>query len=179
MVHNPIYDGPVYESVQRQFDTLTSTILQASQTSDSDTSLNQRCNSQSSTSTSSEKSVRYVDQPIQPPKPRSKSFASNDHSHSSISAYDAANVPRSTSVSVPTVTKKIGKQRNKLNLTITLNGNGPSEPNANKTCGPISAVSPVLRDEEDNYTVMSPAGQFVGGDKWSELTPEDTNKYKE
>ena len=177
MVHNPIYDGPVYESVQRQFDTLTSTTLRAAQTSDSDTSLNQHCSSQLSTPTSSEKSVRYVEQPVQPPKPRSKSFASNDHSHTSISACAAAIVPRSTSVSVPAVTKKAAKQRNKFNLTLTLNGNVPSDLVATQTCGPISGVNRVvLRDEEDNYTVMSP---FDRGSKWNELSPEDTDKYKE
>ena len=180
MVHNPIYDGPVYESVQQQFETLTATTLRAARMTDSDNSVNQPCNSQPSTPTSSEKSVRYVDPPVQLPKMRSKSFVSNDHAHASTSASDAANIPRSTSVSVP-VTKKAGKQRNKLNLTLTLDGNDSTGPSAmqNKTCGPISAVNPVvLRDVEDNYTVMSPAGTFTGAAKWIELSPEDTDKYK-
>ena len=38
---------------------------------------------------------------------------------------------------------------------------------------------PNTEDEEDNYTVMSPAGQFVGCGKWGELTSKDTDKYKE
>ena len=173
MVNNPIYDGPVYESIHRQFDSLTSTTLQAARVSDSENSLNQCCNSQASTS--SEKSDRYVDPPVQPPKPRSKSFVSIDHTHCSISACNTAGVPRSTSISVPTITKKTGKQRNKLNLKLALNGNHSAE--SDKTCGQISAVNPMLRgNEEDNYTVMSPARQFG---KWNEISPEDTDKYKE
>ena len=177
MVNNPIYDGPVYESIHRQFDSLTSTTLRAAQMSDSEDS--HCCNSQASTS--SEKSDRYVDPPVQPPKPRSKSFASNDPAHFSTSTCAAEIVPRSTSISVPSVNKKTGKQRNKFNLTLTLNENaGPSDPVATQTnkmhmCGLISAVNPaVLRDEEDNYTVMSPVDR---SGKWNELSPEDTDKY--
>lgn len=176
MVNNPIYDGPVYESIHRQFDSLTSTTLRAAQILDSDNSLNH-----SQASTCSEKSDRYVDPPVQAPKPRSKSFVSSDHTHSSISTCEAGNVLRSTSVSVP---KKTGKQRNILNLTLTLNRNHSAEQDVmqtnHKTCGQISAVNPVLRvDEEDNYTVMSPAGQCIRNAKWSEISPEETDKYKE
>ena len=59
---------------------------------------------------------------------------------------------------------------------------GPSNPVATQTnkmhmCGLISAVNPaVLRNEEDRYTIMSPVDQ---GGKWNELSPEDTDKYKE
>ena len=181
MVHNPIYDGPVYESVQQQFNTLTATTLQAS-----DSSADCPCSSQPSTPTSSEKSVRYVDPPTpaQVPKTRSKSFLS----HPSATESDTKNIPRSTSVSIPVI-NKTGKQRNKLNLTLTLTGTDSTSAtrshNAQRSIAePISAVNPiVLRDVDDNYTVMSPAGHgaLVGmaDSEWSELSPEDTDKYKE
>ena len=101
---------------------------------------------------------------------------------------DASNCTRSTSVSIPAV-KKSEKQRNrnKLNLTLTLTGTGSTGTttahNAQiTTAEPISAVSPVvLRDVDDDYTVMSPAaGRSVlaGMAEWSELSPEDTDKYR-
>ena len=184
MVQNPIYDGPVYESVHPQFETLASATKQAA--SISNTSIDQPCNSQPSTPTSSEKSIRYVDPPssVLVSKPRSKSFLS----HPSAPESDTENIPRSTSISVPVI-KKIGKQRNKLNLTLTLTGTDStgatgSHNAQNSTAEPISAVNPiVLRDVDDNYTVMSPAGRgaLVGtaDSEWSELSPEDTDKYKE
>jgi hypothetical protein len=102
---------------------------------------------------------------------------------------DGLNVTRSTSVSIPD-TKKTGKQRNKFHLTLTLTGTdstvatGSDDHNAqNNTTKPVSAVNPiVLRDVDDNYAVMSPAagrGTVVGMDESSELSPEDTDKYKE
>ena len=178
MVHNPIYDGPVYESVQQQFNTLTATTLNAS-----DTSADHPCSSQPSTPTSSEKSIRYVD----PPTPAQIS-KTRILSHPSAPESDTENIPRSTSVSVPVI-KKSGKQRNKLNLTLTLTGTDStgatgSHNAQDSTAEPILAVNPVvLRDVDDNYTVMSPAGRgaLVGmaDHEWSELSPEDTDKYKE
>ena len=175
MVHNPIYDGPVYESVQPKFETLTKQATSTSNTS--------ACNSQPSTPTSSEKSIRYVDPPSsaqQESKTRSKSFLSHPPPRES----DTENIPRSTSVSVPV----IKKQRNVLNLRLTLPVSDSicasgSRSAQSSTAEPISAVNPiVLRDVDDNYTVMSPvAGHsvLIGMAEWSELSPEDTDKYKE
>ena len=181
MVHNPIYDGPVYESVQPQFETLISVTKRGASTSNT-SSVDQPCSSQPSTPTSSEKSIRYVDPPtsVQASKTRCKSFLS----HPSAPEGDAENLPRSTSVSVPVI-RKTGKQRNKLNLTLTLTGTDSigttgSHNAQNSTTEPISAVNPVvLRDVDENYTVMSPAGALVGGAENSELSPEDADKYKE
>ena len=101
---------------------------------------------------------------------------------------DALNISRSTSVSIPVI-KKMGKQRNKLNLTLTLTGTDSTSSTGShnsqyNTTESISAVNPaVLRDVDDNYTVMSPAGRgaLVGmaDHEWSELSPGDTDKYKE
>ena len=181
MVPNPIYSGPLYESVQPRFDALTS--ITAS------TCEEQQSNSRASTPSSSEKSVRYVDPPSHSPKKQSKLFLSSGLSHSSMPASDASYIARSTSVSIPAV-KKSEKQRNrnKLNLTLTLTGTGSTGTttahNAQiSTAGPISAVNPVvLRDVDDHYTVMNPvAGHSVlaGMAEWNELGPEDTDKYKE
>ena len=175
MVHNPIYDGPVYESVQPQFETLTKQATSTSNTS--------ACNSQLSTPTSSEKSIRYVDPPSsaqQESKPRSKSFLSDP----SPPEGDTENIPRSTSVSVPV----IKKQRNVLNLRLTLPGSDSAGTSGthnakSNTAEIISAVNPVvLGDVDDIYTVMSPvAGRsaLASMTEWSELSPEDTDKYKE
>ena len=108
MVNNPIYDGHVYEIVQQQFETLTATTLKATEISNCDNSVYQICSSQPSTPMSSEKSVRYVDPPVQSPNlMQSKSFVSSEHTLS-------PNLPRSTNVNSVPVTKKTGK--NKLNL---------------------------------------------------------------
>lgn len=180
MVPNPIYNGPLYESVQPHFETLVSTMAS--------TSGEQQCNSRASTPSSSEKSVRYVDPPSHSSKNRSRSFVSSGPSHSSMRTSDALNISRSTSVSIPAI-KKTEKQRNKLNLTLTLTGTDStgatgSHNAQDSTAEPISAANPVvLRDVDDNYTVMSPAsrGTLVGmaDHEWSELSPEDTDKYKE
>ena len=184
MVHNPIYDGPVYESVHPQFESLESATKQAASTSN--TFVTQPCNSQLSTPTSSEKSLRYVDPPSSAlvSKPRSKSFLC----HPSDPESDTENIPRSMSISVPVI-KKAGKQRNKLNLTLTLIGTAADSTGTtgshnaqNSNVEPVSSVNPaVLRDVDDNYTVMSPAGRsaLVGMAEWSELSPEHTDKYKE
>ena len=118
MVHNPIYDGPVYESVHAQFESLTSTTLQTAGISN-----NSACNSQPSTpTTASDNTVRYADPPCHIPKIRSNSFVTNTSAYPSAPVSDAKNVPHSTSVSIPTP-KKNGKARNKFHLTLTLERN--------------------------------------------------------
>ena len=194
MVNNPIYDGPVYESVQPQFETLTTSTLQAEAVVD--TSANQPCNvSQSNSSTSEDKpqnTVRYVDQPINSSQLQSKLF---HFMHiSMLQQYmDRGLVPGSSSVSVPVTRmmalKKNGKERNKLHLTLSLGGSEPRHPTANDLTSttmlrpvPMACVNPaVLCNVDEYYTVMSPAGVLAGSLNagWSELSPEDTEKYKE
>ena len=167
MVDNPMYDGPVYESVHTQFDTLASTKSTGDEHCNSPT-----CISSSSIPALQDKStVLYVDQP------RSKSFVTsypsvpNDESES-------ANILRAESVSVP-VTKKSGKQQNKLNLTLTLTGSDSTGSGTTESksaalpyaSGPTSAINQ-LRDIDENYAVMLVS-------EWSELSPEDTVKYQE
>lgn len=181
MIHNPIYDGPVYESVHRQFEALTLSTPQAADNCDE-----QPYNSEASTPTSSEKSVRYVDQPFQrPDNVRSKSFISKSPL---ISSDQGTTAQRSTSVSIPCVPKKTGKERNKLHLTLTLTGidlDATNEPHpqsqiqANKA---TNAAAAQLTDVDDNYLLMSPIGVLsgIGNIEWSEPSPEDsTQKYKE
>lgn len=168
MVHNPIYDGPVYESVQQQFNTLTVTTLQTS--SVSDTSADHPCNCSppsTPTPTHSEKSARYVDPPAQfhISKLRSKSVISHCSAPSGV--IDTGNIPRSTSVSVPVI-KKTPKQRNKLNLTLPLAGTESG--NTNTTGCLMSTSGPILTDVDENYTtMMSPASALIGTAKCSEL----------
>ena len=134
-----------------------------------------------------DKTVRYIDQPIHPPQTRSKALVSNGQSSPSDTACDAANIPRSTSVSIP-ATKRNRKERNKLHLTLSLSGtdsghttgiiHNHQSTNATAT-GPIAAV---LTDVDDNYSVMSPAGVLdssLNAGQWGEVSPEDTRKYNE
>ena len=91
MVHNPIYDGPAYESVLRHFDTLTATVKQDLSLSNTSASDSPRLGSSTfpyiGSNNNSQKMVRYLDRPIQP---RSQSL-----SHSSS---PDNNNPKSTSV---------------------------------------------------------------------------------
>ena len=148
MVHNPIYDGPVYDSVQPQFRTPTVDKLQAIAT-----------NSSSPTCTHTSppipnNSVCYFDQ--------SSPHPSQSFSHSLLGDN---NSQCSTSVSVPAVRamalKKNGKERNKLHLSLTLDGYSAG-----------NAAS---------YMVMSPLPSVPGSLKAGmiELSPEDTEKYNE
>ena len=111
MVNNPIYDGdgPVYEGIRPQYETPTAVILQATDTSNNDAN-----------------TVRYVDQPVRLSQVRSQSFI-----HHTVSNVDAANVPnRSHSVSMPAARamalKRNGQERNKLRLTLSLQGGSDS-----------------------------------------------------
>lgn len=176
MVHNPIYDGPVYESVQAQFESLTSTTQQVAGIS--------VCNSQPSTpTTTSENSVRYTDPPVQVPKIGSNSFASNT------SAPVPDSVPQSTSIAIPAI-KKNGEKRNKFHLTLALTGKDLDmnmEPQSSQNHNPLAiggeANHSVLTDVDEHYMVMSPTGvptnlELKGG--LCELSPEDiAQKYNE
>ena len=179
MVHNPIYDGPVYESVQGQFESLNSNTLLTEGTTDNS------CNSQSSTPTTvSDNTVRYTDPPVQRSKNGSNSFISSIPPHSSTPDRDTENVPRSTSI-----IKKNGKERNKLHLTLALTENNlnlNAEPqdcqnhNPLPTDGETNRV--MLTNVDEHYMVMSPAGMPANSVKegWCELSPEDiAQKYKE
>ena len=195
MVHNPIYDGPVYESVQPHFDTLTATVkqdLSLSNTSASNSPPRSSTPPNTGSTNNSQRMVRYLDQPIQ--------LRSQSLSHPST---PDNNNPRSTSgmcaqTARVTGLKKNGKERNKLHLTLTLNGSesGNSTSGAPQ-CGKDENVvlagdlpgnqggnkkRAVVSDGDENYTVMSPikrkdSGNIGGG--VIELSPEDTIKYKE
>ena len=189
MVHNPIYDGPVYESVPEQrFDSLTSVFKQ-----DLSSSSTSACDSPDPYSSlspdnilindSSHKNPRYLDRPIQP-RSLTQSLARNLSDHDS-------NATRSVSVSVPNNTrlmalKKNGKERNKLHLTLTLNNQDDSDTSpasiplsfatpGNKCLNPVISSRPEV--DEYYYTVMSPVTDSVN--QVVELSPEDTEKYKE
>lgn len=180
MVQNPIYDGPVYESVRRQFDNLTIT-TERTASGEGNTLSDRPCNSEVSCPNSSEKSVRYVDQPVQMASKniRSMSFRSGS---SPLSSSSGSN-PRSTSVSIPFTSKKTGKERNKLHLTLTLNEsdlNAAAESHDNQKSA-IRSTNPVaLMDVDKNYMVMSPISVLSGSpNAVLEWSPEDAQKYKE
>ena len=121
MVPNPIYGrddeetGPVYDSIRPQYEILAA----VSPTAASGVV-------ESTDDKSDPNTVRYVQQPTLPPslQLRSQSFVDT--------TYDANGVvvPRSHSVSIPpnapraASIKKNGQERNKLGLTLTLNGGG-------------------------------------------------------
>ena len=177
MVQNPIYDGPVYESVRRQFDNL-STTTERTAADEGNTLSDRPCNSKISSSNSSEKSIRYVNQPVQMASKnfRSMSFGSGSPSLSSA----AGSNPRSTSVSIPFTSKKTGKERNKLHLTLTLTENDLNA-TAESHKPVIRSTNPVaLMDVDKNYMVMSPISVLSDSpNAVLEWSPEDTQKYKE
>ncbi len=174
MVPNPIYDGPLYESVHTQFDSLATQASCQPRNTHSPT-----CSSTSSEAALQDKAaVRYV------PQPRSKSFVCGGPSLPSNES-DAANIPRATSISeaLPAI-RKSGKQRNKLNLTLSLAANESiTSENARdaRPCDPVSAINPMaLTSVDENYAIMSPAGALANKSlPKNELSPEDTDKYKE
>lgn len=199
MVHNPIYDGPVYESVQPHFDSLTSVTKQ-----DLSSSNTSACNSpppSCSTSTppntlgnSSQGIVRYLDRPvhsIQPHAQRSLSLSNpstpdNDVNQLAISTQ----VPTQRNMAL----KKNGKERNKLHLTLTLVGANEEanteQPAVSKDTVlglsrdrsmtvPSVQVSGGLRSGDDNYSVMKPLTGSGMNTVITELSPEDTEKYRE
>ena len=190
MVHNPIYDGPVYESVQPHFDTLTATVKQDltfSNTSASNSPPRSSSPSNTGSENSSHKTVRYLDQPIQP---RSLSLShpstpdnSNPTSRSSVSAHATRVMGL----------KRNGKERNKLHLTLTLDGKESANPAFDVPCRKEEDVElagdlpgnerAVASDADENYSVMSPikgnVDGNIGGMIMTELSPEDTDKYKE
>ena len=177
MVHNPIYDGPVYESVPEQrFDSLTSVSKQ-----DLSLSNTSACNSPDPCNPtsldnillndSSHKNPRYLDRPIQP-QSLTQSLARNPSDHDS-----NVSVPRLMAL------KKNGKERNKLHLTLTLNNQDDSDTSPARVPVATSGskcLNPVITSRtqvDEYYTVMSPVTDSVN--QVVELSPEDTEKYKE
>lgn len=154
MVHNPIYDGdgPVhmYESVQNQLE-----INNESESQSEDTRDQQYDNLRLSWNDT----ARYVDPPV-----HLQYLSMNAASNTS----DSVNSPinRSDSVSMPLTAprvmglKKNGQERNKLHLTLSLDGkdfsNNHTSVVAPNSMPEVHAVAP--EDVDEPYTVMSPAG---------------------
>ena len=176
MVHNPIYSGPVYESVRPQLRTLS--VERSSSTSSGNPCSSPLANNNTALQ---DKGNCYVDPPSRSgntlqhsAQPRSKSFVHNGHPHSATQATgDENNTLRSQSVSV-TTTRRKSKERNKFHLTLSLGHDGNDTTIKKES---VSCVNPiVLREVDENYAIMSPAGTARG---LLSLSPEDTEKYKE
>ena len=163
MVHNPIYDGPVYESVRPQFETLTGTLVQTSDHSDCLTSTPTTslppCSSLNNT-------ARYIDQPSQF---RSKSFSSNVRTSAPCDTTQPTNASVSTNVTDL-------KNEEELHLTLFfINSDHAVGAHENvikasedassvivPRSEPLELVDPVvLSDKEESYTVMSPTGTLL------------------
>ena len=143
-IHNPIYDGngPVYESVQTQLEGNIDTELNISQSEDT-TDRQYYDNLRISLNDT----VRYIDPPVS----------------------NSVNTPinRSASVSMQQTTprlmvlKKNGQERNKVHLTLSLDGNDSSNGHtsviAPKQIPKMCAIAPA----DEPYTVMSPASVRV------------------
>ena len=150
MVTNPIYDGPMYESIHQNFSMACSPI---------------NFNTSATSNNESPTSPRYF-----------------VHTHNSEVAKQYANTPDSTASDVPlvpAVLPKTSKERNKLQLTLSLepavsNDTGGSATHTRLAATSFGGIKPD-RDcsNEDNYTVMSPAAASdtqSGG--CTEVTPE-------
>ena len=173
MVNNPIYDGPVYESVQLQFDTLRS-LTTTTQDTSTTTSPESTANSPLIPDELTQQSQRV----------RSKSLSSKECPSLEHLAPPANGAGRSTSVSVP-ATKKKGMGQNKSHLVLSLTGND-APPNSGvvipQSHGSMAGIS---WERDENYMIMSPASAFIitdslnGGWGDSESTPVNFEKHKE
>lgn len=151
MVTNPIYDGPVYESVpQPRFDALTSAVLNHSHDpsrshllTNSDTHRDQL-------------TARYVKHPSQSQSQSDSIYLSDQYSTIS---HDVAN---SGTSSMP------ASERNNLPLTIPtiITSSNSVMDEVNTTPKPLPD-SPSLMPAmlSDTYTVMSPAGTITASNK--------------
>ena len=187
MVHNPIYDGPVYDSVQPHFDSLTEATMS--------TLSDQACNNSSHQSTTSDflnnslTTARYVQQSSQASNLRSKSFSFGcTHTHPSAPPSDVTNTTsQSTSDCMQAKFKRSGEDQNELHLTLPTDLHdsdhiiGPGVPGevgstVNESHIPIlvsacMSMNPAAEqsesDVDEKYTLMSPIGKtnepLIGG----------------
>ncbi len=174
MIENPIYSGPVYETVPQGYNPLCSS---ASTTPDSSPTTPINCNIHYTANPTSRTDiidlVRKNTLPTQP----------NDRILSPL----AGTSYRSSSLSGNSTVKRPHSERNKLHLTLSLgrshkeaDQNGTEKGGAKKSG---SGSGGPLSEEDANYTVMSPAisrtfGSSLNGG-WGETNPEVTSKYKE
>ncbi len=173
MIENPIYSGPVYETVPQGYNPLCSS---ASTTPDSSptTPLNNNIHF-TSNPTSRTDIIDLVRRNTLPTQP-------NDRILSPL----AGTSYRSASLSGKSTVKRPHCERNKLHLTLSL-GRSKKEADQNDTeekggtkrgsgSGPLS-------EEDDIYTTMSPAASRTFGSSlnrgWGEISPEITSKYKQ
>ncbi len=162
MVPNPIYSGPLYETVPQGYNPLCSS---ASTTPDS------------SPTTPNNSSIHYTLNPTSRPDivdlVRQNSLPT--HPNERIPSPLTRTSYRSSSISSNSTIRKPQHERNKLHLTLSL---GMSEKERDKNTSVKQRVS-VLSDDA-NYTVMSPVviGRFEsslsGG--WAETNPEMASK---
>ena len=173
MVTNPIYSGPVYETVPQGYNPLSSS---ASTTPDSSPTTplndNSRYNINPTSRTDILDLVRRNTLPNQPNGRVMSPLAGTSY--------------RSSSLSGNTTVKHPPRERNKLHLTLSLGNSNDRDQNESEV-GPSTRkngsgnVGPISEDE--NYTIMSPAvnhgfGSSING-AWGEVSPELTSKYQE
>ncbi|XP_064407729.1 uncharacterized protein LOC135352482 isoform X1 [Halichondria panicea] len=167
MIENPIYNGPVYETVPQRYNPLCSS---ASTTPDSSptTPLNDNihCTANPTYRTGIIDLVRKNTLPTQP----------NDRILSPL----AGTSYRSSNLSGNSTEKRPHHERNKLHLTLSDADQNGTDKSGTKKRG--SGSGP-LSEEDANYTVMSPAVSRTFGNSlnggWGETNPEVTSKYKE
>ena len=185
MVHNPIYDGPIYDSVHLQFESLTAA------TRDTEQSSNSSCHQH--TTADNSLAAHYVDKPIILTSHIQKR-PSSSHTHNS-AVSDIASQSESGCMQ-GTLTEDDGEEQRKLHLTIPIDfemssrqcmsnagpsilteeeeSTGPGQESQNSAlrfiplaCG-VNPASP--SGVEEMYTLMSPTGTITGSlwHGWSE-----------
>ncbi len=145
MIENPIYSGPVYETVPQGYNPLCSS---ASTTPDSSTTPlndNIHCTANPTYRTGIIDLVRKNTLPTQP----------NDRILSPL----AGTSYRSSNLSGNSTEKRPHHERNKLHLTLSLRRNKDADQNGTDKSGTKKrgSGSGPLSEEDANYTVMSPA----------------------
>ena len=186
MTHNPIYDGPLYDSIATQFDNLTAETSKAVACVENHSpprSLTaQHQQTSSDTHKNSPPTERYVE--YQTTQLQNESLPSNPGTNSSLQGIEVASTSHSASAYIP-ATKMVmdnitAGQASKLKLSL------PNDPNHSihdhttsgdqmenglecelmirKLSSSASAnLTPTeLRREDEKYSIMSPATAFSG-----------------
>lgn len=174
MVHNPIYDGPVYESVECPVETHTN--QQATGIDDMSGAPNHSMSHTFTPPNNLLGTPRYVDQPkdFQTSQFQSKTFFPKVHT---LASHNAASSSQSTSTfSEPKrvmAIKRSGQQHNKLQFTDTSHNSGNNARSTALVQGSLLGTvelrseqamcvnQTLLSDLEESYTVMSPAGSLA------------------
>lgn len=186
MTHNPIYDGPMYDSITTQFDNLTvetSKAVACVEDHSPPRSLTaQHQQTSSDTHKNSPPTERYVE--YQTTQMRNESFPSNPVTHFPTQGIEVANTSHSESACIPAKKTETGNitEGQAIRLKLSLPNNPHHFVGDHKTSGDqmekgvknelvflelsssasANLIPAELRREDEKYSILSPATAFSG-----------------